>query len=879
MGKVHCCYLLLFFPFFVFSQKNIIGTVKNKKGEALLVNVLVSSKGSMTILGFSTTNKNGEYNLTYKQAVDSITVTVTGMGIGKHQKTVSANEKIVNFSIEENGIEIKEVSVFSSRIVREGDTLNYYVNSYIDQNDRVIGDVLKKLPGINVSSSGSISYRGKAINKFYIENMDMLQGRYGIATNNIPAKDVSTVQILENHQPIRVLQNTTFSDAAAINIKLKDSAKGTLALTSMLGIGYKPWGWNTELVAMYFKKNMQDMSTYKSNNVGEDLKNELKSHYDGERLILSPTSMLSIQEPNTPPIPLKRYYDNNSHAVAVNHLSKLKDSLELVTNIAYLYDYEKKQGYSMNQLYLPENNQLLIEENMISKRKSHNLGVSFKLNTNRRNYYINNYLTLSGNFEDMKGFTNSKTDGLNEFINQKLKSPSLGIDNAFNLIKNIGTKTYSIYWSTAYMHKPHDLTITPAYYFNSDSLYALRQEYSSNRFSTNLRTSYLIRHGYFKFDYTLWMRLDMQKLKTELQGIDKLENIMLSADSLNNDLTYNNYTAGLSQSYSYEGTKLKATIGIPAYYYILRTKESYFNRKKRYDKLIINPSFSLNFLVSHELQMKIAGSYNKSFGDINFSYPGYIMHNYRNFLRNTNNDLFNTQYWRGGLFISYANAFDALFINLEGNYTNSKNNMLYGYDYYGIMSVRTLIDKSTGSNGYNAKMSINKGLNFWSLTLRLNCNYNNSNSDILVQKEILKSNYEGYGAGVSVNALPVSLVGLQYSLSWNQGQNYVVGNSSFFPKIQTTIQTGKLNIFPTKQLTVSTNIEHQYNNMTSNKSVTFADIEIKYRYKSIDYELGVNNVFNAKQYISTSYNSINTYSYSYNLRPASVLLKLRFKLK
>lgn len=879
MGKVHCFYLLLLFPFFVFSQKNITGTVKNKKGEALLVNVLASTKGSVTILGFSTTNKNGEYSLNYKQAADSITVTVAGIGIGKHQKTVSVNQKVVNFFIEEKGIELKEVSVFSSKIEREGDTLNYHVNSYIDQNDRVIGDVLKKLPGINVSSSGSISYRGKAINKFYIEDMDLLQGRYGLATNNIPAKDVSTVQVLENHQPIKVLQKTTYSDDAAINIKLKDSAKGTLALTSLLGVGYKPWGWDTELVAMYFKRKMQDLSTYKSNNVGEDLKNELRSHYDGERLMLSPASMLSVQEPNTPPIPLERYYDNNSHAVTVNHLSKIKDSLELVTNIAYLYDYEKKQGYSLSQQYLPGNNPLLIKENMISKKKSHNMQVSLKLNSNRSNYYINNYLTLSGNFEDLKGYTNSKSSGLNEFINQKLNSPSLGIDNAFNLIKNIGTKTYSIYWSTAYMHKDHDLTIDPAYYFNSDSLYELRQEYLSNRFSTNLRTSYIIRHGYFKFDYTLWMRIDMQKLKTDLQGKDNMKNVMFAADSLNNNLTYNNYTTGLSQSYSYDGAKLKATIGIPAYYYILSTNEFFFNRKKRYNKIIVNPSFSLNYLISHELQMRIVGSYNKSFGDINSSYPGYIMHNYRNFLRNTNDDLLKTQYWRAGFSLSYANAFEAFFINLEGNYTNSKNNMLYGYDYHGIMSVRTTIDKPTSTEGYTAKISISKGFYLWSTTLRLNCNYNNSNSDILVQKEIFNSNYEGYGAGVSVNALPVSLVGLQYSLSWNQGQNYVIGNSSYFPKIQTTTQVGQLNIYPTKQLTVSTNIEHQYNNTASDKNTTFADIEIKYRYKSIDYELGFNNIFNAKQYISTSYNSINTYSYSYNLRPASVLLKLRLKLK
>lgn len=879
MKKYIYLFIIIFIPLSVFSQKNITGIVKNKKGEPLFVNVLVQDKGSTAIAGFTSTNDKGEYRLNYKGSADSITISVTGIGIGKHLKTVSINQKIVDFVIEEKGIALKEVSVIPSKIRREGDTLNYMVSSYIDQNDRVIGDVLKKLPGIDISSSGAISYRGKGINKFYIENMDMLQGRYGIATNNISAKDVSTVQVLENHQPIKALQKTTFSDAAAINIKLKDSAKGTLAITSMLGVGYEPWGWDAELVSMYFKKNMQNMNTYKSNNVGKDLNSELKSHYDGERLVLSPASMLSVQEPNTPPIPLKRYYDNNSHVASINYLSKLKDSAELVTNIVYLYDYEKKRGYSLSEQYLPGNNLLLIEEDMISKSRSHNLGASFKFNTNRSNYYINNYLTLNGSFEDLTGYTNSISNGLNESINQKLNNPSYGIDNAFNLIKNIGTTTWNIYWSTAYMHKPHDITITPAYYFNKDSIYALVQDVLSKRFSTNLRTSYKISFGYFELDYTLWTRIDMQKLDTELQGEDNIGTIMLTADSLKNDLAYNNYIVGLTQSYSYNRGKLKASIGLPTSYYILSSDEHFSKRKKKYNKIILNPSFNLNYILSHELQMGVNGGYNKSFGDINSNYPGYIMHNYRNFLRNTSEDLFKSEYWRVGASINYANAFDALFINLGGNYFNSRNNLLYGYNYQGIMSVRSTIEQPTSSDSYSTNISISKGINFWSTTLRLNGNYNNSNNDILIQNEILKSRYKGYGMSTSLNILPISFANLQYTLSWNQGKSYVIGNSTYFPKIRKVTQRGQLNIFPTKQLTISTNVENQYNSAASDKNTVFADVEIKFKHKRIDYELEFNNIFNTKQYVSTSYNGVNTYSYSYNLRPTNILLKVRFKLK
>ena len=75
------------------------------------------------------------------------------------------------------------------------------------------------------------------------------------------------------------------------------------------------------------------------------------------------------------------------------------------------------------------------------------------------------------------------------------------------------------------------------------------------------------------------------------------------------------------------------------------------------------------------------------------------------------------------------------------------------------------------------------------------------------------------------------------------------------------------------------NIEHQYNNSTNERYTTFADAGIKWKNKRIDIELGVNNLFNAKRYISASYSDVSTHYYKYDLRPLSALLKFRFKLK
>ena len=124
-----------------------------------------------------------------------------------------------------------------------GDTVSYIVSAFANSNDKSIGDVIAKIPGFDVDKiSGKISYEGKPISKFYIEGLDMLGGKYGVATNTLPQGDVGTVEVMRRHQPIRVLEDFTFTDDAAINIKMKDGAKSHWVTS---------WKWQVDMVIMH----------------------------------------------------------------------------------------------------------------------------------------------------------------------------------------------------------------------------------------------------------------------------------------------------------------------------------------------------------------------------------------------------------------------------------------------------------------------------------------------------------------------------------------------------------------------------------------------------------------------------------------------------
>lgn len=863
------------------AQTVFKGSVVNKSGEAVTGTITIQARNSPTIAEFSTCDSQGKYTITYKGKADSVTITLSSMLIGKHSRTVKNQSQQVDFVIDEQPLQLKGVTINALKIKQDKDTLNYLVGAYLDQNDRAIGDVLKKMPGIEVSESGKISFNGKNIKRFYVENMDLLQGRYGLATNNIPAKAVSVVQVLENYQPVKALQGKISTDDVAINLRLKDSAKGVLSIIGLLGGGYQPILWNAEATAMYFNKQSQNMTIYKGNNSGGNVASEFRTHYDYERVYMPSGSQLSIQNPATPPIPRNRYIDNRSHAISTNHLNKIKGDTELTTNILYYDDRIKKEGYSLYEQYLPSSDKLIIEEQMRSVSHIHNLELASRLNVNAKNHYLNNAFNLNVNWNSDFGTsdTHSNADVADVLISQRLKQPFLSIDNTLNLIKTIKENTYKIYFSIGYGNKPHSLTVSPATYLGNKQAESLTQDLSDRNLASVLRLSYSLNLKDFRFDYSLWGSANIRNLNTELteQGPNYTERF--SADSLRNNLWYNTYQAGVSQSYTYDNrNNFKVTLQLPLVYLIQTKDDKIINRDNTYQRFNITPALTLRYDY-RDFCFYMQGNAGRNFGDMNSSYTGFILRSYRSLLRNDIDKLFESRSYNANSSVHYKDAFNALFFNVGFNYKHSWKNLLYGYSYQDIMSVKTVIDQPTQADSYGVKLSASKGFNFLSTTLRTFGNYNSGNSQQIIQEEILNSKSYNYGGGFSLDITPFSFTNLKYSFSWNKNKNYIEKRASDFATIRQTSQNVGINIYPIKEITININMEHQYNSAAGKRYTTFADANIKWKNKHIDIELGINNLFNTKQYITAFFNDVSTSYYCYNLRPASALIKFRFKIR
>lgn len=886
------------------AQTIITGTVLDTQGRTVDAYVTVSLKDNSSILGYAGTDDKGFYKLECKAQGDSLVVTVAGLAIGKQTKVIANRTQQLNFQVKDKGIKLKEISVRAPKISEHGDTLNYHVASYQQQGDRVIADVLKRMPGIEVSNNGAIKFNGKSISKFYVEDMDLLQGRYGLATNNVNAQDVAAVQVLQNHQSVKALQGRIFTDEVAINLKLKNSAKGTVAVNAMLGTGGQMsggWGignsplsegmttigrnplWTTELVGMYFAKQRQNMTLYKGNNTGDDVSKELIQHYSGINSVgLNPFCPMDALMPPGSSLPQKRSFDNHSHILTTNHLEKVGADAELTFNVAYQNDRIRREGTSDVDRFLSEDQRLLSSETLISQTKQNNLSTKLRYCRNAANAFTANVFQFDGGWNDDNVSSQLSSGLIGEYpidygdnrVSQRFHRPSFSVSNTLNTIRNFGKHTFDLNFSVGYAQRPNTLVVDVDSLLQGTAV-RYQQDLTSHNIAGNIHTNYSLHLGPFSLHYGLVAHASLHGIKTDLDGfVPPVEDA-----SLQNDLWYNTYELALSQFYKFEKSGWRLSLGCPLNLYTQTLDDRIRRDRQSYTHLLVTPSASASYEWL-DWTGSVSASYYRSVGDPSGIYSGYIMNNYRSFQRSYVEQLSETARMNAGVTLAYRSALYATFFRINANYSHTRDNQIYGYDYQGATSVVQAVDQETSSDSYSLGFDGSKGFDWLQATIRAFAGYSYSQSERLIAKEIYPFHAQtvSVGAGGSITPLPWFNIVVSSGYAWNVSATNS-SNEDLAQTVRSATQRIKLNFYVTKQLTLAATVEDNYNNLTvKNRHAWFGDLSAKYKLKRVDLELQANNLFNQKQYTRVNYSGLDIYTSTSQLRPLNVIATVRFKL-
>lgn len=328
------------------AQQTIKGIVTDaENGQPVdAATVQIRKAGRQVPLTYTLTKADGTFILPLRQADDSLFVHVSLLGYKAIRQKITAGATL-RIRLEPEVFTLKEVEIRPGRVYGRQDTINYDVSQFISPKDEAIKDVLKKLPGVDVDDDGKISYNGKNISKFYVEGMDLTDGRYNQLTNNLQANAVKSVQVMENHQPIRVLQKKLTTEDIAINLKLKDDFRDRWMGTLEGGMGASPLLWKGMGNAIQISRKSQSAYIYKGNNRGDDVTDEqnvlTQIGAEGKTgpSIPSFLSQLSFSAP----LKKERLLFNNVHSLSGNRVYKLNETTQLRLNANYLHDLTQQE--------------------------------------------------------------------------------------------------------------------------------------------------------------------------------------------------------------------------------------------------------------------------------------------------------------------------------------------------------------------------------------------------------------------------------------------------------------------------------------------------------------------------------------------------------
>lgn len=416
-------FFLLSFPAFPQSAgRQVTGRVTDAKTGKGVSYVTCKTLGERdSLMAYALTDGTGAFTLTLPDGAEAVEFTL--MGYDKKRIGARDARQGMRVRLTPSGIMLKEVTVKARPIDIHKDTINYNVAAFQGKEDRYIEDVLKKLPGVEVSADGSVRYKGEPINKVDIEGQDLLGNQYNQATRNIPADAVATVQVMEDDQPIRALKDRVPSNRATLNLKLKQGYK--LRPFGEVKGGLGGFGgvlWNNALTLINVGRKNQMLLTAKMNNNGENLSGDTKEHIDyadNENYEPLPPEMTATAGTDNPPISERRYLRNKSYSVGLNHLRRIGRYGSLRTNISYYGTSDRAEDSTYNY-YGGEQTLALYEANRI-KTRVHTIMPRFRYELNSPKVYLVD--ELSGSLSLFKSTSRRETSRQGDLTQQ----PSDGV--------------------------------------------------------------------------------------------------------------------------------------------------------------------------------------------------------------------------------------------------------------------------------------------------------------------------------------------------------------------------------------------------------------------------------------------------------------------
>ena len=480
---------LIYFKFFffvstiLFAQKfTIKGHVQNDNSEPLK-NAVVQLFMGENYIDFKKTNENGFFLFTDLEQGE-YQLKINALNFSQQVEHIVLNkDKDIEVIMFDDLVNLKEVVVNNKSFGKEKeDTIQYNLEAIRTGNERNLGDLIEKLPGLQIDENGVVYYQGKKMDNILIDGSEFFGNKHQLATKNITNEMIEGIDLISNYQPNDILKSFGSGGKKVLNIKLKKNYQNTISGNASFALG-NDLNTNNRLNLFNFNKkgNIAFINHY--NTIGE-VAMTMEDYFELNQSIKRNSNGVSKIEDKDIPSFLKEqrnFYERKNYFSSINYNHKINDKL-LIENYT-LFDYNsaiKKQDTYKDYVLFELNENQQIEEKPLFVQNVFNL--DWKINTK-------NYAVVDSKFGFTQNKINSNINQINYLENNKQLN-SINKINWFNVISD-------------------DLLGELSLEINSQLKdYGILDNNQNNWFRTKLehyKIGYSIKNNKKKFSYNLYM--------------------------------------------------------------------------------------------------------------------------------------------------------------------------------------------------------------------------------------------------------------------------------------------------------------------------------------------------------------------------------------
>ncbi len=359
-----------------FAQTEIKGVIVDSLTGAYVTNqirIVFKDRQNPYLMEYTTTF-TGKFHYTLKNAYNHLLIRFisTGYYADKTIDLGALNKPQYELKIKLQVLrveQLREVVIESDRrIMTHGDTIRYDVKKFRTGDERKLKDLINKLPGLEITPDGKISFQGKTVSTLLLDGDDLFGRDYATGTKHINADVVDKVELYGHYNRNRLLKGIASSDELALNVILKENiADWSGDVTLGLGPNTRPsFKYDTDASLLGIAKHFKVLNVAAYNNTG--VNNSPVSfgtirYTPDEVEEMDRKAEYLIEEPYfSAPVPEENQLYNHQQFYNVSSAFHIRSKWKGQFQIYYVQDKFYWDGSAQSMFYTADGNEFRYEE-------------------------------------------------------------------------------------------------------------------------------------------------------------------------------------------------------------------------------------------------------------------------------------------------------------------------------------------------------------------------------------------------------------------------------------------------------------------------------------------------------------------------------------